>query len=362
MSTLAARPGIAGIDPYVGGESTIPGRDRVVKLASNEGALGPSPKAVAAYIEAARSMHRYPDGECEALRSALAERHGLDRDRIVCGAGSDELLSLLCRAFAGPGDEVLYSEHGFLIFPIAARAAGATPVTAPEAGRRVDVDAFLARVSERTRVVFIANPNNPTGTYLSAAEMRRLKDGLSDSVLLVVDAAYAEYVERDDYEPGIELVDSAATVVMTRTFSKIHALGGLRLGWCYGPPAVIDVLNRLRLPFNVSSAVQAAGLAALADVAFTEASRRHNTKWRAWLTERLRSIGLIVGDSVCNFVIVQFPEAPGRDADAADAFLKERGLIARRLAGYGLPGCLRITIGREGEMRAVADALGEFVG
>jgi histidinol-phosphate aminotransferase len=346
----------------VGGESAIRGRDRVVKLASNEGALGPSPKAVAAYIEAGKLMHRYPDGGCVALRSALAERHGLNRDRIVCGAGSDELLSLLCRAYAGPGDEVLYSEHGFLIFPIAARAVGATPVTAPEAKRTVDVDAVLACVSEKTRVVFIANPNNPTGTYLGAADMRRLKDGLSDSVLLVVDAAYAEYVERDDYEPGIELVDSAASVVMTRTFSKIHALGGLRLGWCYGPPAVIDVLNRLRLPFNVSGAAQAAGLAALGDVAFTEESRRHNATWRAWLTERLRALGLSIGDSVCNFVIVQFPATPGRDAEAADAFLKERGLIARRLAGYGLPGCLRITIGREGEMRAVVDALGEFVG
>ncbi|HJO69457.1 MAG TPA: histidinol-phosphate transaminase [Rhodospirillales bacterium] len=362
MNTLVARPGIAEIDPYVGGESAIKGRDRVVKLASNEGALGPSPKAVAAYVEAAQSMHRYPDGACVALRSALAERYGLDRDRIVCGAGSDELLSLLCRAYAGPSDEVLYSEHGFLIFPIAARAVGATPVTAPEAKRTVDVDAVLARVSEKTRVVFIANPNNPTGTYLSAAEMRRLKDGLSDSVLLVVDAAYAEYVERDDYEPGIELVDSAATVVMTRTFSKIHALGGLRLGWCYAPPAVVDVLNRIRLPFNVSRAAQAAGLAALADVAFTEGSLRHNTKWRAWLTERLRGLGLIVGDSVCNFVIVQFPATPDRDAAAADAFLKARGLIARRLGGYGLPGCLRITIGRAEEMGAVADALTEFVG
>jgi histidinol-phosphate aminotransferase len=350
------------ITPYVGGESMVPGVERVIKLASNEGALGASPRAVAAFVEAAGDIHRYPDGNCQALREAIAELNGLDPKNIVCGAGSDELIGLLCRAYAGPGDEVLYSEHGFLMYPIAAKTAGAKPIAAKETNLTVDVDKLLAKVTDRTRIVFLANPNNPTGSYLAEESMARLRAALPASVLLVIDAAYAEYMRRPDYGPGVGLVDAGDNVVMTRTFSKIYGLGGARLGWAYCPPAIADVLNRARNPFNVASPAQAAGIAALADTAFVARARGHNDKWLAWITRRLREMGLEVPDSVCNFVLVRFPTEPDCDAKSADAFLKARGLIVRRMGGYKLPDSLRITIGLEDEMRAVVAALAEFMG
>ncbi|TVR78135.1 MAG: histidinol-phosphate transaminase [Rhodospirillales bacterium] len=356
------RPGILEIAPYVGGESAVPGRDRVIKLASNESALGPSPAAVAAMAAAAGTMHRYPDGHCTDLRRALADRHGLDPDRIVCGAGSDELISLLCRAYAGPGDQVLYSRHGFLMYPISARTVGAEPVAAPERDLIADVDALLARVTKHTRLLFLANPNNPTGTYLTSDALERLRAGLPERVVLVLDAAYDEYVDRPDYQAGERLVETCPNVVVTRTFSKIYGLGGVRLGWAYAPAAVADVLNRIRNPFNVSSPAQQAGIAALSDQAFVDRARHHNVTWRAWTTDALRGLGLQVGDSVCNFVLVRFPAADGRDAAAADAFLKDRGIIVRRMDAYGLPDALRISIGLAEEMQACVAALTEFVG
>lgn len=360
MNALAPRPGILDIRPYVGGESSIPGRDRVIKLASNENAFGPSPRAAEAIQAALPKLHRYPDGHCLVLRRAIADHEGLDAERIVCGAGSDDIITLLARAFVGPGDTVLYTQHGFLIYPIAAQGVGARPVAVAERNLTADVDALLAAVDARTRIVFIANPNNPTGSYLPADEMRRLARGLPADVLLVIDAAYAEYVGRDDYTDGRELVDHG-NVVVTRTFSKIHGLGGVRLGWGYCPPAIADVLNRLRNPFNVSSLAQIAGLAALADRGFIDRTRNHNARWRDWLTGELRKLGLVVPDSVANFVLVRFPDAAGKDAQAADAFLKARGIIVRRIAAYGLPDCLRISIGLESEMQAVTAALGEFL-
>lgn len=360
MIAPAPRPGIMAIRPYVGGESTVAGAQRVIKLASNESALGPSPRAIAALRDSASRIHRYPDGHCVALRHALAARHGLKAEQIVCGAGSDELIALLCRAYAGPGDEVVYTEHGFLMYPIAARTVGAQPVTAAETNLTADVDALLDAVTDCTRLVFIANPNNPTGTYLPAPELERLRRGLPERVLLVIDAAYAEYVGRDDYAAGEALVDTGG-VVVTRTFSKIYGLGGLRLGWAYCPPAVADVLNRVRNPFNVSSPAQEAGCAALGDDDLIRRAQDHNARWRAWTSEALRALGLGVPDSVCNFVLVRFPQAPGRDAPAADAFLKERGIIARRMEAYGLRDCLRLTIGLEDEMRAAVAALASFV-
>ncbi len=367
MNPLKARPGIMDITPYVGGESALPGLERVIKLASNEGALGPSPEAMAAYEAAAAGLHRYPDGDCGALRRALGEIHGLDPARIVCGAGSDELIGLLCRAYAGPGDEVLHTEHGFLMYPIAARTAGAAPVAAPETGLTADVDKLLDRVTGKTRILFLANPNNPTGTYLQAGPLARLRRELPGGVLLVIDAAYAEFVLDADYDPGSGLVDAADNVVMTRTFSKIHGLGGVRLGWAYCPAGIADVLNRVRNPFNVSGPAQAAGLAALNDTAFTDKARQHNRTWRDWTTEKLAALGLDLTTSAGNFVLVRFP-APAaggnyeRGAEAADVFLKGRGIIVRRMAAYGLPDCLRITIGLEDEMRAAISALKEFMG
>lgn len=357
---LTPRPGILDIEPYVGGESAIPGVERIIKLASNESALGPSPAAVAALRAAAGDIHRYPDGGCVALRRALGELHRLDAARIVCGAGSDELLGLLCRAYAGPGDEVIHTRHGFLMYPIAATAAGATPRSVAETRLTADVGAILEGVNANTRIVFLANPNNPTGTYIPAGELARLRAGLRDDILLVIDAAYAEYIDRCDYTSGFELVDAGANVVVTRTFSKIYGLGGLRLGWAYCPPAIADVLNRSRNPFNVSTPAQTAGVAALADQDFVARSQTHNARWRLWLSGQLRDLSLDVADSFANFVLARFSEP--KAADAADAFLKSRGIIVRRMASYLLPEALRITIGRDDELAAVVDALKAFRG
>jgi len=276
--------------------------------------------------------------------------------------GSDELIALLCKAYSGPGSEVLYSEHGFLMYPISARAAGAVPVTAPETNKTANVDALLAAVTERTRIVFLANPNNPTGTYLPASEVKRLRDGLRADILLVLDAAYAEYVTAEDYSAGIELVDAGENTVMTRTFSKIYGLGAVRLGWCYAPDNVVDVLNRVRGPFNVSAPAMQAGIAAMQDVAFETMSRDHNTEWRAWTAAELSKLGLDVTPSIGNFLLVCFGSDPVRGAEAADAFLKSKGIVVRRMAGYGLPDCLRISIGLADEMRALVDALAQFLG
>jgi histidinol-phosphate aminotransferase len=364
MIAPAPRPGIMTIKPYVGGDSAVAGAHTVIKLASNESALGASPRAVAALQDSAARIHRYPDGHCTALRQSLAALHGLQAEQIVCGAGSDELIALLCRAYAGPGDEVLYTVHGFLMYPIAARSVGATPLAVAETDLTADVDALLDAVTPRTRLIFIANPNNPTGTYLPMRALERLRRALPEHVLLVIDAAYAEYVDKQDYASGEAMVDAGATaganVVVTRTFSKIYGLGGLRLGWAYCPPAIADVLNRVRGPFNVSTPAQDAGRAALGDTALIARAQAHNDQWRTWTTEALRGLGLIVPDSVCNFVLVRFPAEAGLDAPAADAFLRARGIIARRMEAYGLPDALRITIGLEDEMRAAVAALAGF--
>lgn len=362
MSAPQPRPGIMDIELYVGGKSAAPGGRRAIKLSSNEGALGPSAKAVAAYRDRAEDLHRYPDGGSVALREAIGGRYGLDPARIVCGNGSDELISNLARAYAGPGDEVIYSRHGFLMYPIVSRAVGAAPVVAAETELRADVDAILDAVTERTRIVFLANPNNPTGTYVPREELSRLRAGLRDDILLVLDGAYAEFVTRNDYTPGIELVDAGANTVMTRTFSKIHALAGLRLGWAYCPPAIADVLNRLRIPFNVTLPAQAAGVAAIEDLGHTDACRGHNDAWQPWFAAEVAKLGLEPVPSVANFVLVRFPRENGRDAAAANAFLNARGIIPRAVDAYGLGDCLRFTIGREDEMRAAVGALAEFVG
>jgi histidinol-phosphate aminotransferase len=359
---LVPRPGILDIAPYVGGEAQIAGVERPIRLASNESALGPSGKAIAAYRALAGEIHRYPEGNALELREALGRRHGLDSARILCGAGSDELIALLLRCYAGPGDEVLYSRHGFLMYPIGAMSVGATPIAAPERALTSDVDALLDRVTDRTRIVFIANPNNPTGTYLGAEEMARLHAGLPPSVLLAIDAAYAEFVNRNDYQPGVELVDRAENVVMLRTFSKIYALAGLRLGWVYCPPAIADVLNRVRGPFNVAAPALAAGVAAVEDIAALNRARAHNQRWLPWFSERLAGLGIPLTPSVANFVLAGFPHDPRKNADAAFAFLHSRGILTRKMASYGLPQHLRITIGTGPEMETVATALTEFMG
>jgi histidinol-phosphate aminotransferase len=294
------------------------------------------------------------------LREAIARAEDLDPARIVCGAGSDELIALLVRGYAGPGDQVLHSEHGFLMYSIAAKGAGAEPVAAPERNLTADVEALLERVGEKTRMLFLANPNNPTGSYLAEAELRALRDGLPEEAVLVVDAAYAEYATQDDYCSAMDLVAEFDNLVVTRTFSKIHGLAALRLGWAYCPPAVAEVLNRLRGPFNVGQAAQAAGIAAVGDGQHVKRSRAHNARWLAWTTERLSALGFDPRPSAGNFLLVRFAEQPGRSAEAARVHLKKHGILVRNMGGYGLPDCLRITIGTESETRAMVQALESF--
>jgi len=356
-----ARPGILDIEAYVPGESKAAGNVKPAKLSSNETPLGPSPNALAAFTAAAAELERYPDGQAMLLRQALARRYGLDAGRIVCGSGSDELLGLLARGYLGPGDEAIYTEHGFLVYRIAILTNGATPVVAPERGLKTDVDAILARVTPRTRVVFIANPNNPTGTYIPIDEVRRLRAGLRSDILLVLDAAYAEYVSRNDYEAGLELVATTANTVMTRTFSKIHGLAALRIGWAYCPANVADVLNRIRGPFNLSAPAIACGAAAIDDVAHMERAKSHNDTWLPWVVSELTKLGLDVTPSVTNFVLFHFKDGGTKTASAADDYLKAQGVILRKVGAYGFPNALRMTIGSEEDNKRVIAALGQFL-
>jgi histidinol-phosphate aminotransferase len=361
MTSPAPRPSILEIEAYVPGESRLPAGLTPIKLSSNETPLGPSPKAVAAFKAASGELERYPDGAATRLRAAIAARYGLNAARIVCGAGSDELLGLLGHAYLDPGDEAIFTEHGFLLYRIIVLANGATPIVAPETDLRTDIAQILARVTERTKIVFLANPNNPTGTYAAIDEVRTLREKLPAHVLLVLDAAYAEYVRRNDYEAGIELVATTANTVMTRTFSKIHGLAGLRLGWAYCPEAVADALNRIRGPFNVSTPALTAGVAAMEDQAHEEASAAHNERWLPWLTSEIEKLGLKVTPSVANFLLVHFPKDAKRSAQAADAFLKSRAIIVRRVDAYGFPNALRMTVGSESDNRAVVSALSAFL-
>jgi histidinol-phosphate aminotransferase len=356
------RPGVLSISAYVPGKSRAPGVARIHKLSSNETPLGPSPKAAAAYHAAADRLHDYPDGSASELREAIGRAFGLDPDRIVCGAGSDDLLNLLARAYLSDGDEAIHTTHAFLVYPIATLGTGATPVVVPETDLTADVDAILAAVTPRTKIVFLANPNNPTGTYVPFDEVKRLHRGLPQHVLLVLDAAYAEYVQRNDYEAGIELVATSENVVMCRTFSKIHGLAALRLGWLYGPAHIVDALNRIRGPFNVNAPAIAAGIAAIEDAAHVELARQHNAFWLAWLTEEIAKLGLTVTPSVANFVLIHFPKTEGRTAKDADAFLTKRGLILRQVTAYKLPHALRMSVGSEEANRLVVHALAEFLG
>jgi histidinol-phosphate aminotransferase len=356
------RKGVLEIDAYVPGRSSAPGVAKVFKLSSNETPLGPSPKAIAAYNAVGTHLEDYPDGAASDLRDAIGRVFGLDPDRIVCGAGSDDLLNLLARAYLADGDEAIHTTHGFLVYPIATLGTGATPVVAPEKGYTADVDAILKRVTPATKMVFLANPNNPTGTYIPFDEVKRLHKGLPPHVLFVIDAAYAEYVRRNDYEAGIELVATSENVVMTRTFSKIHGLAALRLGWMYGPAHVIDAINRIRGPFNVNGPAIAAGIAAIEDTAHQERSREHNTEWLSWLTEEIAKLGLHVTPSAANFVLIHFPPDKGCTAADANTFLMKRGLILRQVGAYKLPNALRMSVGTEEANRLVVKALAEFLG
>jgi histidinol-phosphate aminotransferase len=362
MSRPVPNPGILDIAPYTPGKSpkAEPGR-KVFKLSANETPFGPSPKAIEAYKSVAAHLEDYPEGTSRILREAIGRAFGLDPDRIICGAGSDELLNLLAHVYLGRGDEAISTTHGFLVYPIATMASGATIMVAPETEFTADVDAMLKLVTPRTKLVWLANPNNPTGTYLPFDEVKRLRAGLPGHVLLVLDAAYADYVSRNDYEMGIELVATTENTVMTHTFSKIHGLAALRVGWMFGPAHIVDAVNRIRGPFNVSTPAMLAAIAAIEDTAHQEMSRTHTVEWRNWLTEELTKLGLKVTPSVANFVLIHFPLQAGKTAADADAFLTNRGLVLRGLKNYKLPRALRLTIGTEEANRLVIDGLRDFM-
>jgi histidinol-phosphate aminotransferase len=362
LSRPTPRASVMAIAAYVPGKSAAPGAAKVFKLSSNETPLGPSPLAIEAFRANADHLAIYPDGSASALRVAIGKRYGLDPARIICGNGSDDLLGLIGHAYLGPGDEGLYTQHGFLEYPIVIRAAGAEPVVAPEKDFAADVDQLLAKVTARTKVVFLANPNNPTGTYLPFAEVKRLHAALAPHILLVIDAAYAEYVSRNDYAAGIELAAESENVVMTRTFSKIYGLANLRLGWAYGPASVIDAINRIRGPFNVNGAAIEAGVAALGDSAHVDKAVAHNDQWLPWLTKEIERLGIKVTPSVGNFLLLHFPKDETLSAKAADAYLTSRGFVLRAVGAYGLPNCLRLTIGTEEANRGLIVALADFMG
>ncbi|MSO99421.1 MAG: histidinol-phosphate transaminase [Rhodospirillaceae bacterium] len=353
------RPGIDQIKAYVPGQ-TVEGQGRSIKLSANESALGPSPKAIAAYHDAASRMDRYPDADAFGIRSAIAKRYGLNAARILMGIGSDELLSALVRAYAGAGDEVLYPTATFPMYRIYTLATGAQNVQAADLNYGADIEALLAKVTPRTKVVIIANPNNPTGTYTTKQDLERLRAGLREDILLIIDAAYAEYVEHKDYDSGAALVDATNNTVMTRTFSKIHGMAGMRLGWCYAYEDIIGVVGRIRSPFNVSTPAQAAGIAALADLEFQQRVIDHTRRWRQILAQRLKGYGLSITGSEGNFVNAGFPDAPGRKASDLDGFLRARGISVRPMAMFGLPQHLRITIGKDDEMQTLMEALDAF--
>jgi histidinol-phosphate aminotransferase len=354
-------PGIMDIAAYVPGKEGAPGVAKVYKLSSNETPLGASPQARAAAQAVLDKAEIYPDGASAKLREAIGAAHGLNPANIICTNGSDEAIALLAQAYIQPGDEGIFTEHGFLVYRIDIQAVGGKPVAVPETEERADVDAILAAVTERTKIVFLANPNNPTGTYIPVDEVRRLHAGLPKRVLLVLDAAYAEYVRRNDYEAGIELVSANENVVMTRTFSKIHGLAALRIGWLYGPAHVIDALNRIRGPFNVNAVAIAAGAAAVKDRAHVDKAVAFNDEWLGWLTRELAALGLRVTPSVGNFVLIHF-DGSGKTAEEADAFLTSRGFVLRRVTGYGFPNALRMTVGPEEANRGVVAALRAFLG
>ncbi|MDX2095260.1 MAG: histidinol-phosphate transaminase [Alphaproteobacteria bacterium] len=350
------KPGIRDISPYTPGKSKMQGDARVIKLSSNENPWGPSPKAIAAFQSLAGELHRYPDGGHATLREAIADSQHLPAAQIICGAGSDELIGMLVHAYAGVGDEVLYTAHGFLMYKIYALGNGATPVTAPEKDLHTDVDALLAAVTPRTKIVFVANPNNPTGTVIPFSEIRRLRAGLREDIILGLDAAYAEYLDSPDYEDGLRLVKEGSNTVVFHTFSKIHGLPALRLGWAFAPAPMIDVLNRVRSPFNVSAPALAAGVAAIGDAGYLAAMRAKNAAERARVAQAIAAHGYLVVPSVTNFVLVRF----GEDTAKVNAHLAAHGLIVREVAAYGLPDYLRISIGTAEENTLLLAALDAF--
>ena len=356
------RAGVMEIAPYIVGGASIEGAEKIIKLSANENYWGASPRAAEAFAKATASLADYPSADSAPLRDAIADVHGLDPARIICGNGSDELLQLLGYAFLEDGDEVVYSRHGFLLYRSYALMNGAKPIAAAETDLTSSVENLLAACTEKTRLVYLANPNNPTGTRLNGQELERLAAGVPDGALLVLDAAYAEFVDGDDYDGGISLVNRRSNVVMTRTFSKIYGLAGLRVGWMYAQENVTEVIHRIRGPYNVNAPAQLAAAAAMRDVDYTAWCKAETIRLREKLTAALAASGVGCTPSEGNFVLAEFGEGEETGAAAAEAFLKSRGIIARRMEGYGLAGHLRISIGDEAACDAVAAAVAAFRG
>lgn len=340
MTDLKPQPGILDVNLYVGGKSEVEGVKDILKLSSNENPSGPPQSAQLALAAAAPHLHRYPDGGQTELRETIARQFDLDAGRIICGCGSDELIGLVCQAFSGPGVEVIHSSHAFLMYNIYARVAGATIVEVAEKDRYVDVDAMLAGITDKTGVIFVANPGNPTGTYIPDTDIKRLIDGTPSNVMIVLDGAYADFVT--GWDGGAALVEAHENVVMLRTLSKMYGLGGLRVGWGYASQFVIDVMNRVRGPFNLSAPAQVAGVAAIQDHAFADATRAENYDARTWLASELAGLGIPSDPSETNFILARFKDQT--QAEACDDYLQTQGIIVRRVGSYGLPECLRITI------------------
>lgn len=358
MSSPQPNPGILDIAPYTPGKTPQPMAGRkVFKLSANETPLGPSPKAVAAFTAAAAHLEDYPEGTSRVLREAIGRVFGLDPDRIICGAGSDEILNLLAHTYLGQGDEAVMTTHGFLVYPIATKANGATPVIAPEREFTAEVDAILARVTPRTKLVWLANPNNPTGTWYSAADFEAFLAAVPAQVLVVVDEAYAEFVDAPDYASALPLLAEHPNLVVTRTFSKAHALAGLRVGYALAHPDCIAVMERVRESFNVNAPGLAAAQASLADAAHLAASLAANRAQRQALADALRARGLAVSPSQTNFLLVEF----GDDTARIEAALLARGVILRPMGGYGLGDCLRITVGTQDDNTRLLAALDEVL-
>ncbi len=360
MTPPKAHDWINTLAPYVPGRSHVAGVKHVVKISANESAFGPSPKAVKAFQENAEKLMRYPDGGSNDLREAIAGVHNLDVDQVICGAGSDDILTLLIHSYTGPGDQVIFSKYGFAVYPIQTQAAGATGIAVPnKADFSVDVDGLLTAVTPQTKLIFIDNPNNPTGTYVPWAEIERLHAALPSEVILVLDGAYAECVTADDYQAGEALVARAENVIMTRTFSKIYGLASLRVGWAYGSASIIDTLNRVRMPFNVCLPGAAAATAAVKDQDYLEKAAGFNAVWRAWLAAGFKALGLDVVDSQANFLLVGFPDEAPFTAGECYEYLTKNGYLVRAFGD--LPNHLRISVGLEQENRGVLELIRAFM-
>lgn len=361
MSKPIPKPHIFKIPPYEAGVSQLPKKKKIIKLSSNESSYGVSNKVARTYITALEKLNRYPDSNCGKLKKAIAKKFNLNDKNIVCSNGSDELITLIAKSFSGAGDEIIHTEHGFSYYRIAAIATGADTKVAKEVNCVVNIDNILKQVTKRTKIVFLANPGNPTGTYVTFNEIEKLCNKLPKKILLVLDGAYAEFVDKNDYDPGVKLVKKYSNVIMMRTFSKIYGLSGLRLGWAYCSSEVSKILNRVRNPFNVNTVAQEAGIAALGDIKFIKKIAEKNIKLRNWVVKKLQGKSLVIYPSVTNFILIKFPNDKKNNANVTNTFLVENGIILRKVDEYNLKNCLRLTIGKKTEMEKVVAKLKKFL-